>query len=107
MGRGHERQFHFYVEGLTDGVARVMESLDAERRSVGRGFGVDLPSLFDEMQAVGTIESNVDPQAGWPLQFALVWPTRRSRRRGTPTGIFKRPVVRFETLPRARGNCRD
>jgi len=56
--------FTFYVEGLTNGVARVMESLDAERRSVGRGFGIDLPSLFDEMQAVGTIESNVDPEAG-------------------------------------------
>jgi opine dehydrogenase len=56
--------FTFYVEGLTDGVARVMESLDEERRVVGRAFGIDLPSLFDEMQAVGTIESNVSPEAG-------------------------------------------
>lgn len=52
--------FTFYVAGLTDGVARVMERLDAERRAVGRGFGIELPSLFDEMQAIGTIESNVD-----------------------------------------------
>jgi len=56
--------FTFYVEGLTDGVARVMESLDAERRAVGRGFGIELPSLFDEMQAIGTIESDVDSGAG-------------------------------------------
>ncbi len=56
--------FTFYVEGLTDGVARVMERLDAERRAVGRAFGIDLPSLFDEMQAVGTIESNVHTGAG-------------------------------------------
>jgi opine dehydrogenase len=56
--------FTFYVEGLTDGVARVMEGLDAERRAVGRAFGIDLPSLFDEMQAVGTIESGVDSAAG-------------------------------------------
>ncbi len=56
--------FTFYVEGLTEGVARVMESLDAERRIVARGFGIDLPSLFDEMQAVGTIECNVDSGVG-------------------------------------------
>lgn len=56
--------FTFYVEGLTEGVARVMERLDAERREVARGFGIDLPSLFDEMQAVGTIESDVDPELG-------------------------------------------
>jgi len=59
-----EGNFTFYVEGLTDGVARVMERLDAERRAVGKAFGIDLPSLFDEMQAVGTIESNVHPGAG-------------------------------------------
>ena len=56
--------FTFYVEALTDGVGRVMESLDAERRAVGWAFGIDLPSLFDEMQAVGTIERNVDAKAG-------------------------------------------
>ena len=56
--------FTFYVEGLTDGVARVMQSLDAERRAVGRGFGIELPPLFDEMQAIGTIECNVDAAVG-------------------------------------------
>jgi opine dehydrogenase len=56
--------FTFYVEGLTDGVARVMECLDTERRAVGRGFRIELPSLFDEMQAIGTIECNVDSGVG-------------------------------------------
>jgi opine dehydrogenase len=56
--------FTFYVEGLTDGVARVMESLDAERRAVARGFDIELPLLFDEMQAIGTIECSVDSRAG-------------------------------------------
>jgi opine dehydrogenase len=56
--------FTFYVEGLTDGVARVMECLDLERRAVGRGLGLDLPPLFEEMQAIGTIEANVDEASG-------------------------------------------
>jgi opine dehydrogenase len=56
--------FTFYVEGLTHGVARVMECLDAERRAVGRGFGFDLPSLFEEMQAIGTIEATVEARLG-------------------------------------------
>ncbi len=56
--------FTFYVEGLTEGVARVMECLDAERRAVAHGLGIDLPSLFDEMQSIGTIESDVDPEVG-------------------------------------------
>jgi opine dehydrogenase len=51
--------FTFYVEGLTGGVARVMQSLDTERRAVARTFGIELPSLFEEMQAIGTIESTV------------------------------------------------
>jgi opine dehydrogenase len=42
----------------------VMESLDAERRAVGHGFGIELPPLFDEMQAIGTIECNVDSGVG-------------------------------------------
>jgi opine dehydrogenase len=59
-----EGNFRFYVTGLTDGVARVMERLDAERRAVGRAFGIELPSLFDEMQAIGTIEPEVNVGAG-------------------------------------------
>jgi opine dehydrogenase len=50
--------FTFYVQGLTQGVARVMERLDLERRQVARGFGIELPSLFEEMQAIGTIDDS-------------------------------------------------
>lgn len=56
--------FTFYVQGLSDGVARVMDALDAERLKVGEAFGHNLPSLFDEMQAIGTIEAEADPGRG-------------------------------------------
>ncbi len=55
--------FTFYVQGMTAGVARVMRALDDERRVVARAFGHDLPSLIEEMQAIGTVEesiSNID-----------------------------------------------
>lgn len=50
--------FTFYVSGLTAGVARVMRTLDDERRSVARAFRHELPSLIAEMQAIGTVESS-------------------------------------------------
>lgn len=56
--------FTFYVDGLTDGVARVMEALDNERCAVGAAFGLELPVLFDEMRAIGTIEADADPARG-------------------------------------------
>ena len=55
--------FTFYVDGLTDGVARAIEALDRERRAVAAAFGHALPSLFDEMQAIGTIEATAPPEA--------------------------------------------
>jgi opine dehydrogenase len=51
--------FTFYVQGMTDGVARVMRTLDEERRAVARAFGHDLPPLIEEMQAIGTVEASV------------------------------------------------
>ena len=51
--------FTFYVQGMTPGVARVMQALDDERRAVARAFGHDLPPLVAEMQAIGTVESSV------------------------------------------------
>lgn len=51
--------FTFYVDGMTPGVARVVEKLDSERLAVARAFGHVLPSLLDEMMMVGT----VDPEA--------------------------------------------
>lgn len=48
--------FTFYRDALTPGVARVMEALDNERRSVGAAFGHELPSLVAEMARIGTVE---------------------------------------------------
>jgi opine dehydrogenase len=56
--------FTFYVQGLSEGVGRVMEALDAERCSVGAAYGHSLPSLFEEMQAIGTIEPEADQRSG-------------------------------------------
>jgi opine dehydrogenase len=52
--------FTFYVEGMTDGVARTMHALDDERRAVARAFGHDLPNLVAEMKLIGTVEADVD-----------------------------------------------
>ena len=51
--------FTFYVQGMTAGVARVMRALDNERRAVAYAFGHELPSLIEEMQAIGTVEASV------------------------------------------------
>jgi opine dehydrogenase len=51
--------FTFYVQGMTDGVARVMKALDNERRAVAKAFGHDLPNLIEEMQRIGTVEPEV------------------------------------------------
>jgi opine dehydrogenase len=51
--------FTFYVQGMTPGVARVMRALDDERRAVARAFGHELPSVIEEMQAIGTVEASV------------------------------------------------
>ncbi|PCI47731.1 MAG: NAD/NADP octopine/nopaline dehydrogenase [Alphaproteobacteria bacterium] len=56
--------FTFYVEGLGDGVGRVMGGLDAERCAVAKAFGHELPCLFNEMQMIGTIEANVERSIG-------------------------------------------
>ncbi|WP_427015647.1 NAD/NADP octopine/nopaline dehydrogenase family protein [Pseudarthrobacter sp. P1] len=48
--------FTFYVEGMTEGVGRVLEQLDAERLAVARAFGHELPSLVAEMDEIGTVD---------------------------------------------------
>jgi opine dehydrogenase len=50
--------FTFYVQGMTPGVARVMDGLDAERRAVARALGHELPPLLAEMRAIGTVEAS-------------------------------------------------
>lgn len=52
--------FTFYVEGLTDGVTRVMAALDKERMAVAQALGHELPTIIDEMKAIGTVPSHCD-----------------------------------------------
>lgn len=47
--------FTFYVDAMTDGVGRVIDALDAERRAVAAVFGHDLPPLAREMALIGTV----------------------------------------------------
>lgn len=46
--------FTFYVQGMTRGVGRVMAALDEERLAIAGSFGHELPSLAEEMAAIGT-----------------------------------------------------
>ena len=56
--------FTFYVDGLSDGVSKVMQQLDVERLAVAAAYQLQLPDLFAEMQAIGTIEADADAKAG-------------------------------------------
>jgi opine dehydrogenase len=47
--------FTFYVDAMTEGVGRVIDGLDAERRAVAAAYGHDLPPLAAEMALVGTV----------------------------------------------------
>jgi opine dehydrogenase len=49
--------FTFYVDAMTPGVARVLEALDAERREVAAAYGHQLPTLLQEMTAIGTVDA--------------------------------------------------
>jgi len=51
--------FTFYVDAMTEGVARVMRQLDDERRAVAAAFGHQLPNLIEEMILIGTVEADV------------------------------------------------
>lgn len=48
--------FRFYAEGVTGSVESVMAALDAERRAVGRAFGIELPDLGRTMAAFGSAD---------------------------------------------------
>lgn len=48
--------FAYYADGLTPSVAAVMRTLDGERRSVARGYGVEIPPLEEAMAVLGTAD---------------------------------------------------
>jgi opine dehydrogenase len=39
--------FDYYFQGVTPALARVVETMDAERLSIGRALGVEVPSIHD------------------------------------------------------------
>lgn len=51
--------FTFYVDAMTEGVGRVIDALDAERRAVAARFGHDLPPLAAEMALIGTVPPEI------------------------------------------------
>jgi opine dehydrogenase len=55
--------FRFYVDAMTPGVARSIEALDRERLAVASVFGHELPTLGEEMVAIGTAVATADLQA--------------------------------------------
>ncbi|MAE67389.1 MAG: dehydrogenase [Phycisphaeraceae bacterium] len=46
-------EFYFYDEGVTPGVVRVIEQIDAERRALGRALDVDLCPVADAFHRAG------------------------------------------------------
>jgi opine dehydrogenase len=61
---GTNGDFRFYADGMTPGVIRVLEALDVERRAVALAYGHRLPSLVEEMAAIGTVDqSTADTRA--------------------------------------------
>ncbi len=46
-------EFYFYEEGVTPGVVRVIESLDAERRTLAATFGLTLLPVAEAFHAAG------------------------------------------------------
>ncbi|MEO7725897.1 MAG: NAD/NADP octopine/nopaline dehydrogenase family protein, partial [Burkholderiales bacterium] len=76
-------EFTFYVEGMTPGVARVMKSLDDERRNVASAFGHELPNLIEEMQRIGTVEESVQDTADFAGAIAGGVANRRIRAPGS------------------------
>ena len=69
--------FTFYVQGMTAGVARVMRALDDERRAVARAFGHELPTLIEEMQAIGTVEASIQDIDDFATAISSGEPNRR------------------------------
>ena len=46
-------EFYFYEEGVTPGVVRAIEALDAERRAIGAALGLQLLPVADGFHAAG------------------------------------------------------
>jgi opine dehydrogenase len=51
--------FRFYADGVTPGVARVMDAVDAERVAIGRAFGIELSGFRDMFHAAGLVATDI------------------------------------------------
>ena len=50
--------FFVYSQAVTPGVFALTEALDKERRAVGAALGLELPSLVEEMNEVGSVDAD-------------------------------------------------
>jgi opine dehydrogenase len=75
--------FTFYVQGMTPGVGRVLEALDAERLGVAGAFGHELPNLLEEMRAIGTVEPDTAPDTPFAEAIAAADANRLIRAPGS------------------------
>lgn len=74
-------EFTFYVDAMTPGVARVLESLDAERLAVAASLGHELPGLAGEMALIGSASAT----------YAERGDTLKAIRSGEPNRAIKAP----------------
>jgi opine dehydrogenase len=51
--------FRFYIDGITPGVARIMDRVDAERLSIAAAFDLSLPTFQDLFHAAGMVTEHV------------------------------------------------
>jgi opine dehydrogenase len=91
--------FTFYVEGMTPGVARVMRSLDDERRAVARAFGHALPNLIEEMQRIGTVEPGVTDTEDFAAAIAAGEANQRIKAPGSLAHRYYREDFGHGLLP--------
>ncbi len=77
--------FTFYVQGMTPGVIEIMRALDDERMTVGKAFGHDLPSVIEEMKAVGTVPADADSR-----DYAAIAVGEANRRIKAPDSLSHR-----------------
>ena len=100
--------FTFYVQGMTPGVGRVLEALDAERLAVARAFGHQLPNLLEEMRAIGTVEADTPADTPFAMAIAAADANRLIRAPGSFEHRYYREdfghcVLAFSEIARVAG----
>jgi opine dehydrogenase len=78
--------FRFYIDGITPGVARIMDRVDAERLAIAKAFGLDLPTFQDMFYAAGMITTEIWSQHD----------TYTAVRNGTPNNEIMAPATMLD-----------